>query len=119
MEIKVYEGRQKLCELERNFLGLQKFFVKGEKEKEKRNSWKQTGSWQNFNTLKDADAFMNFATQALIIGFLNLGVLWYGFCKGRAINRGEACGKKYTRIMIPSFVFILFADIFFVILSVF
>lgn len=73
----------------------------------------QTGNWLS------ADAFMNFATQALTIGFLNLGVLWYGFCMGRAINRGEACGEKYTRIMIPSFVFILFADIFFVIFSVF
>ena len=73
----------------------------------------QTGNWLS------ADAFMNFATQALTIGFLNLGVLWYGFCMGRAINRGETCGEKYTRIMIPSFVFILFADIFFVIFSVF
>lgn len=73
----------------------------------------QTGNWLS------ADAFINFATQALTIGFLNLGVLWYGFLMGRAINRGEACGEKYTRIMIPSFVFILFADIFFVIFSVF
>lgn len=73
----------------------------------------RTGNWLS------VDAFMNFATQALTIGFLNLGVLWYGFRMGRAINREEACGEKYTRIMIPSFVFILFADIFFVIFSVF
>ena len=35
------------------------------------------------------------------------------------INRGTNAGKRYTRIMLPSFIFILFADIFFTILSVF
>ena len=35
------------------------------------------------------------------------------------INKGTDAGKRYTRIMLPSFVFILFADIFFTILSVF
>jgi len=65
------------------------------------------------------DAFMNFLSQALLIGFLNLGVLWYAFRMGRAINKGEACGEKYTRILIPSFIFILFADIFFTIFSIF
>ena len=38
---------------------------------------------------------------------------------GRAINRRESCGEKYTRILIPSFVFIIFADIFFTIFSIF
>ena len=73
----------------------------------------QTGNWLPM------DAFVNFVTQALIIGFLNLGVLLYTFRMGRAINKGEACGEKYTRILIPSFVFILFADIFFIIFSIF
>ena len=62
---------------------------------------------------------MNFLTQALVIGFLNLGVLWYAFRMGRAINKGEARGEKYTRILIPSFIFIFFADIFFTIFSIF
>ena len=65
------------------------------------------------------DAFVNFATQAFTIGFLNLGVFLYSSRMGKAVNRGESCGEKYTRILIPSFVFILFADIFFVIFSVF
>ena len=65
------------------------------------------------------DAFTNFMTQALIIGFLNIGVLWYTFGMGKAINKRKIYGEKYTRIMIPSFVFILFADIFFVIFSIF
>ena len=35
------------------------------------------------------------------------------------INKGTDAGKRYTRIMLPSFIFILFADIFFTIISVF
>jgi len=34
------------------------------------------------------------------------------------INKGTDAGKRYTRIMLPSFIFILFADIFFTIISV-
>ena len=34
------------------------------------------------------------------------------------INKGTDAGKRYTRIMLPSFIFILVADIFFVIISV-
>lgn len=73
----------------------------------------QTGNWL------PTDAFMNFVTQGLTIGFLNLGVFWYSFHMGSAINKREACGEKYTRILIPSFIFILFADIFFTIFSIF
>lgn len=73
----------------------------------------QTGNWL------PVDAFTNFASQALLIGFLNMGVFWYAFRMGRAIHKGDFCGHKYTRILIPSFVFILFADVFFVIASVF
>lgn len=65
------------------------------------------------------DAFVNFATNALTIGFFNLGVFWYSLKMGLAMGKGNSCGKHYTRIMIPSFIFILFADIFFVIISVF
>lgn len=73
----------------------------------------QTGNWLPLA------AFENFATQALLIAFLNMGVFWYAFRMGSAIHKGESCGHKYTRILIPSFVFILFADVFFVIASVF
>ncbi|MBE5949687.1 MAG: hypothetical protein E7261_11810 [Lachnospiraceae bacterium] len=73
----------------------------------------QTGNWLPI------DAFTNFITQALIIGFLNLGVFLYTLKMGRAINRRESCGEKYTRILIPSFVFIIFADIFFTVFSIF
>lgn len=65
------------------------------------------------------DALLNFATQALMITFFNLGVFWYSLRMGLALNKGRSCGKKYTRIMIPSFIFILCADFFFVIISFF
>lgn len=64
------------------------------------------------------DVFWNFAVQVLVLLFLNLGVIFYIVRMGGAINRGRFFGKKYTRILIPSFVFIVFADIFFVIISV-
>ena len=44
------------------------------------------------------------------------------FCLARMglyIRKGTFSGKKYTRIMIPSFVFIVFAGIFFVIIFFF
>ena len=50
---------------------------------------------------------------------LNSGILFYLAGMGIAIRKGTYFGKKYTRIMIPSFIFILFADIFFLIISLF
>lgn len=73
----------------------------------------QYGNWL------PVDAFLNFATQALTISFLNLGVFLYTWQMGNALNKGKSFGEKYTRILIPSFVFILFADIFFFIISIF
>ena len=64
-------------------------------------------------------AFVSFAENALLLLYFNLGVLWYLARMGSAIRRGSDCGKKYTRILIPSFLFILFADIFFLIISFF
>ena len=64
-------------------------------------------------------ALISFAENTAIILFLNLGVLVYLARMGSAIRKGSSCGKRYTRIMIPSFIFILFADIFFVIFSIF
>lgn len=34
---------------------------------------------------------------------------------GKAVNKGVTCGVKFTRVLLPSFLFILVADIFFVI----
>ena len=64
-------------------------------------------------------AWISFGENAAFLLFLNLGVLYYLGRMGRFIRRGAFSGKKYTRILIPSFVFILFADIFFIIISLF
>ena len=64
-------------------------------------------------------ALRSFGENTAIILFLNLGVLFYLIRMGACIRKGAFSGKKYTRIMLPSFVFILFADIFFVIISFF
>ena len=47
------------------------------------------------------------------------GIIAFTIRLAAHITRGTHAGKRYTRIMLPSFVFILFADIFFTIISVF
>ena len=66
-----------------------------------------------------AEAWTSFGQSAGLLLYFNLGVLLYLGRMGRHIQKGTASGKKYTRILIPSFIFILFADIFFIIISVF
>ena len=63
------------------------------------------------------DLWESFLVNAAWIIYLNLGLLVYLFRMGSFINKGTDAGKKYTRILIPSFIFILFADVFFVIIS--
>ncbi len=46
------------------------------------------------------------------------GIIVFGVRLAHHINKGTDAGKRYTRIMLPSFVFILFADVFFIIISV-
>ena len=65
------------------------------------------------------DAWISFGENAALLLFFNAGVLFYLARMGHAIGRGTFFGKKYTRILIPSFIFILFADIFFIIVSLF
>ena len=72
----------------------------------------------NTGMLFNKEAWISFAENAALLLYFNLGVLFYLAGMGRAIGKGTYFGKKYTRILIPSFVFILFADIFFIIASV-
>ncbi|MBR5681337.1 MAG: hypothetical protein IKX19_11860 [Clostridia bacterium] len=65
------------------------------------------------------DAWISFGENAALLLYFNLGVLFYLARMGASIRKGTFFGKKYTRIMIPSFIFILFADIFFIIISLF
>lgn len=73
----------------------------------------QGGGW-----LPDG-ALRNFAEQMGIMLFFHLGVFFYSIRMSVAINRGKSCGTHYTRVLVPSFLFILIADIFFTIISVF
>lgn len=73
----------------------------------------QTGNFFPLDVLTD------FGINALVLLFFNIGVIFYTLKMGFAINKGNFFGKKYTRIMVPSFVFIIFADIFFTIISIF
>ncbi len=65
------------------------------------------------------EAWLSFAESAALLLYFNLGVLFYLAGMGNAIRKEVIFGKKYTRILIPSFVFIVFADIFFIIISIF
>ena len=64
-------------------------------------------------------AWASFGENAAILLYFNLGLLIYLARMGGAIRKGAFSGKKYTRILIPSFIFILFADIFFFVISLF
>ena len=62
-------------------------------------------------------AWIGFGKSTLYLLYFNLGVFFYLIRMGRFIPKGACAGKKYTRILVPSFLFILFADIFFIIVS--
>ena len=61
----------------------------------------------------------DFGTDILTILILSFGILSFDIWLAYCINKGKMYGKHYTRIMLPSFVFILCADLFFTIISLF
>ena len=63
------------------------------------------------------DAWISFGESALLLLFFNLGLLFYLARMGSYIRMGIDAGKKYTRLLIPSFIFIVFANVFFIIIS--
>lgn len=54
-----------------------------------------------------------------VLLFFHLGVLAYGIPFALAIRRGKPCKTRYTRVMLPSFVFMMVADVFFLLTSLF
>ena len=64
------------------------------------------------------EALPIFAEQLVVVLFFSLGAFFYCLRMGIAVNKGVTCGVKFTRILLPSFLFILAADIFFVIISI-
>ena len=64
------------------------------------------------------DPVLSFGKSLLGLVILACGIIAFGIRLAVHINKGTDAGKMYTRIMLPSFVFIVFADIFFIIISV-
>ena len=65
------------------------------------------------------DVIQGFLFALLIIFFFHAGAIFYMLKMGLKVNKGNVSGEKYTRILLPSFLFILIADIFFIIVSLF
>lgn len=63
------------------------------------------------------DALWSALANTLWILFFNLGVLVYTFLQGLAVSKGKPAGERFTRILLPSFLFIPIADIFFFLIS--
>lgn len=66
-----------------------------------------------------ADPWIQFGKQALEVLIFGCGIITFDIWLASCISRQKKYGKHYTRIMVPSFVFIIFADIFFTIVSLF
>ena len=73
------------------------------------------GAVQGENVL---DPVLSFEKSLLWLVFFACGIIAFGIRLAVHINKGTDAGKMYTRILVPSFVFIIFADIFFIIISV-
>ena len=65
------------------------------------------------------DAIQGFLFALLVIFALHADAIFYMMKMGLNVNKGTAFGEKYTRILLPSFLFILIADVFFIIVSLF
>ena len=76
-------------------------------------------SIMNTGSFFPKNAWISFGESVLVLLFFNLGVLLYLGRMGSYIRKGTSAGKRYTRILLPSFIFIVFADIFFIIISLF
>ena len=60
-----------------------------------------------------------FGKQILTVLALGCGIIVFDIWLAICINRKKEYGRHYTRIMLPSFIFIICADIFFTLISVF
>ncbi len=62
---------------------------------------------------------MQYGERMLVMLFFHLGIFWCMFRTGLAMRKGKAAGVQFTRVLLPSFIFILLADFFFVLISLF
>ncbi len=61
---------------------------------------------------------VHFLKELLEVAVLGCGIISFDIWFAKCINRKEEFGKHYTRLMLPSFVFIIFTDIFMAVISV-
>ena len=66
----------------------------------------------------DRNVLLNFLKNVAEVLFFGCGIITFDIWIASYINRGKEYGKHYTRIMLPSFLFILAADIFFTVVSI-
>jgi hypothetical protein len=55
---------------------------------------------------------LSFGRSMIVWLFFNSGMLFYEFILARVIKKQKIMKNKYTRVMIPSFIFLILADIF-------
>lgn len=72
------------------------------------------GGWQNAGVF-----LLDLLERAGVILFFQAGVLVCIGRMGMCMSRGRNAGVRFTRILLPSFVFILVADVFFTVVSLF
>jgi len=72
----------------------------------------------NTGVFPEMDYIYGFLEDLAVVLLLGCGIITFVIWLASCINRKKAYGKHYTRIMLPSFVFIIFADIFFTIISI-
>ena len=63
------------------------------------------------------DNFIELAKGISAVLFFNLGVFGLSATMGAAIRKGRSFGVKFTRALMPSFILIIVADIFFILIS--
>lgn len=73
----------------------------------------------NERTFFQAWPWVIYGKQILEVLVLGCGIIVFDIWLAICINRKKEYGKHYTRIMLPSFVFIICADVFFTLISVF
>ena len=72
----------------------------------------------NTGNFMEMSYIYGFLEDLVVVLLLGSGIIifdiWLAFC----IKRKKAYGKHYTRLMLPSFLFIICADLFFIIISI-
>ncbi|WP_051207959.1 hypothetical protein [Butyrivibrio sp. AE3006] len=72
----------------------------------------------NTGNYLDKNVIVGFLKDLAEVLFFGCGIITFDIWLATCINRKKEYGKHYTRIMLPSFIFIFGADFFFIVLSI-